>query len=370
MRTPGSTVCGMPSVMTGAWGVAPRALPGRRTRPTGIRVDVVSPGPVGTPPYSKTGIFTDAIASWAEGAPPRRVGAPADSAGAVASLASDAVGRITGDTLLVSGGIGAHARTMQVRGPQADQRPRGLRRSAGFSIPARRSDHRLGSGRHGCATGPGTVLACMLGTDRRGPGGDGGPRRPSPVRVVTRAGHAGFRVRARGRGHSRVAHVHRTMTSAALLIAAAASAVTACVAVQPSSDAARSTAPPASPPDRPSGPDGGPVPRTVRAPVPEVLDRIRRSRPPAPGRRRAGPAATAPGAHERAGGPPGAAPGPLPHESPGPPAPVPRTPLPHLPVPWVPAQIPAAPAGPLWMVPVRPGGCGPGGNAGGRATAC
>ncbi|WP_405148914.1 SDR family oxidoreductase [Sphaerisporangium sp. NBC_01403] len=80
--------------------------------PRRIRVNAVSPGVVNTPAYSKMGISPDTIASWGEGVPLGRVGAPADIAEAVAFLASDAASYITGDNLLVSGGIGVHARAM------------------------------------------------------------------------------------------------------------------------------------------------------------------------------------------------------------------------------------------------------------------
>jgi NAD(P)-dependent dehydrogenase (short-subunit alcohol dehydrogenase family) len=80
--------------------------------PRRIRVNAVSPGVVDTPAYSKMGISPDTIASWGEGVPLGRVGAPADVAEAVAFLASDAASYLTGDNLLVSGGIGVHARAM------------------------------------------------------------------------------------------------------------------------------------------------------------------------------------------------------------------------------------------------------------------
>ncbi|GHD54087.1 SDR family NAD(P)-dependent oxidoreductase [Streptomyces galbus] len=80
--------------------------------PRRIRVNAVSPGVVNTPAYSKMGISPDTIASWGEGVPLGRLGAPADIAEAVAFLASDAAGYITGDNLLVSGGIGVHARAV------------------------------------------------------------------------------------------------------------------------------------------------------------------------------------------------------------------------------------------------------------------
>jgi NAD(P)-dependent dehydrogenase (short-subunit alcohol dehydrogenase family) len=80
--------------------------------PRRIRVNAVSPGMVNTPAYCKMGIPADAIASWGESVPLGRVGAPADIAEAVAFLASDGAGYITGDNLIVSGGIGVHTRPM------------------------------------------------------------------------------------------------------------------------------------------------------------------------------------------------------------------------------------------------------------------
>ncbi|MFB7493315.1 SDR family NAD(P)-dependent oxidoreductase [Streptomyces sp. NPDC056161] len=78
--------------------------------PRRIRVNAVSPGLINTPAYSKVGVSQEMIDSWAGDVPLGRVGAPADIAEAVAFLASDAAGYITGDNLVVSGGIGVHAR--------------------------------------------------------------------------------------------------------------------------------------------------------------------------------------------------------------------------------------------------------------------
>ncbi|GAA1947578.1 SDR family NAD(P)-dependent oxidoreductase [Amycolatopsis minnesotensis] len=78
--------------------------------PRRIRVNAVSPGLIDTPAYGKMGVSQDMIDSWGEGVPLGRVGTPADIAEAVAFLASDAAGYITGDNLTVSGGIGVHAR--------------------------------------------------------------------------------------------------------------------------------------------------------------------------------------------------------------------------------------------------------------------
>jgi NAD(P)-dependent dehydrogenase (short-subunit alcohol dehydrogenase family) len=78
--------------------------------PRHIRVNAVSPGLINTPAYSKMGVSQEMIDSWAQGVPLGRVGAPADIAEAVAFLASDAASYITGDNLIVSGGIGIHTR--------------------------------------------------------------------------------------------------------------------------------------------------------------------------------------------------------------------------------------------------------------------
>jgi NAD(P)-dependent dehydrogenase (short-subunit alcohol dehydrogenase family) len=80
--------------------------------PRRIRVNAVSPGLIDTPAYSKMGISPDTIASWGGGIPLGRVGAPADIAETVAFLASDSASYITGDNLIISGGIGVHTRPM------------------------------------------------------------------------------------------------------------------------------------------------------------------------------------------------------------------------------------------------------------------
>lgn len=76
--------------------------------PRRIRVNAVSPGVIDTPVYRKMGISAETVAAWGEGVPLGRVGAAADVAEAVAFLASDSASYITGDNLLVSGGIGVH----------------------------------------------------------------------------------------------------------------------------------------------------------------------------------------------------------------------------------------------------------------------
>ncbi|WUW26327.1 SDR family oxidoreductase [Streptomyces sp. NBC_01463] len=78
--------------------------------PRRIRVNAVSPGVIDTPAYGKMGILADTVASWGESVPLGRVGAPVDIAEAVAFLASDGAGYITGDNMIVSGGIGVHTR--------------------------------------------------------------------------------------------------------------------------------------------------------------------------------------------------------------------------------------------------------------------
>jgi NAD(P)-dependent dehydrogenase (short-subunit alcohol dehydrogenase family) len=80
--------------------------------PRGIRVNAVSPGLINTPAYSKMGVTQETIESWGESVPLGRVGAPADIAEVVAFLASESARYLTGDNLLVSGGVGVHARPM------------------------------------------------------------------------------------------------------------------------------------------------------------------------------------------------------------------------------------------------------------------
>ncbi|WP_194898138.1 SDR family NAD(P)-dependent oxidoreductase [Catenulispora pinisilvae] len=78
--------------------------------PRRIRVNAVSPGLIDTPAYGKLGVSPDMVQAWGRDVPLGRVGAPADIAEAVAFLASDAASYITGDNLIVSGGMGVHAR--------------------------------------------------------------------------------------------------------------------------------------------------------------------------------------------------------------------------------------------------------------------
>ena len=74
--------------------------------PRRIRVNAVSPGVIDTPAYAKLGVSRDMIEAWGKDVPLGRVGTPADIAEAVAFLASDAAAYITGDNLIVSGGMG------------------------------------------------------------------------------------------------------------------------------------------------------------------------------------------------------------------------------------------------------------------------
>lgn len=78
--------------------------------PRRIRVNSVSPGLITTPVYSRMGVSQETIDAWARDVPLGRAGAPAEIAEAVAFLASDAAGYITGTDLAVSGGMGVHAR--------------------------------------------------------------------------------------------------------------------------------------------------------------------------------------------------------------------------------------------------------------------
>lgn len=78
--------------------------------PRRIRVNAVSPGVIDTPAYAKLGITPDTIAAWGEEVPLGRVGTPSDIAEAVAYLTSDGAAYLTGNNLIISGGLGIHTR--------------------------------------------------------------------------------------------------------------------------------------------------------------------------------------------------------------------------------------------------------------------
>lgn len=75
----------------------------------GITVNAVSPGPTDTPLFAALaaagGNSTKTMAALERAVPMRRLGRPADVAGAVAFLASDEASYITGQTLSVNGGL-------------------------------------------------------------------------------------------------------------------------------------------------------------------------------------------------------------------------------------------------------------------------
>ena len=77
----------------------------------GIRVNVVSPGPIETPIFGKAGMNEQQIAdlkvAWSERNPMKRFGTPEEIAATVLFLASDAASYITGVDLLVDGGRGS-----------------------------------------------------------------------------------------------------------------------------------------------------------------------------------------------------------------------------------------------------------------------
>ncbi len=78
----------------------------------GIRVNVVSPGPIETPLFERGGMLTaDAVAAlkkqWAERNPMKRFGTADEVAAAVLFLASSDASYITGIELLVDGGVGS-----------------------------------------------------------------------------------------------------------------------------------------------------------------------------------------------------------------------------------------------------------------------
>jgi NAD(P)-dependent dehydrogenase (short-subunit alcohol dehydrogenase family) len=74
--------------------------------PSGIRVNAVAPGVVWTPRVSAY-LGDEGRARNSENAPLRRVALPSDIAGALLFLVSDLAGYVTGQTLVVDGGVGA-----------------------------------------------------------------------------------------------------------------------------------------------------------------------------------------------------------------------------------------------------------------------
>jgi NAD(P)-dependent dehydrogenase (short-subunit alcohol dehydrogenase family) len=74
--------------------------------PSGIRVNAVAPGVVWTPRVSAFLGETGRVSNT-ENTPLRRVAQPADIAAAILFLASDLSSYVTGQTLVVDGGVGA-----------------------------------------------------------------------------------------------------------------------------------------------------------------------------------------------------------------------------------------------------------------------
>jgi NAD(P)-dependent dehydrogenase (short-subunit alcohol dehydrogenase family) len=74
--------------------------------PRGVRVNAVAPGAVWTPRVAAL-LGEEGKARNAANAPLRRIGLPADIAGTILFLASDLSSYVTGQTLVVDGGVGA-----------------------------------------------------------------------------------------------------------------------------------------------------------------------------------------------------------------------------------------------------------------------
>ena len=74
--------------------------------PSGIRVNAVAPGVVWTPRVSAF-LGEEGARRNTDNTPLRRVAHPADIAAAILFLASDLSSYVTGQTLVVDGGVGA-----------------------------------------------------------------------------------------------------------------------------------------------------------------------------------------------------------------------------------------------------------------------
>ncbi|WP_372348500.1 SDR family oxidoreductase [Streptomyces sp. KL116D] len=74
--------------------------------PRRIRVNAVSPGSTATPLYDKLGVPAEAREAMGAGIPFQRFATSEEVAEAVAFLASDAAGYVTGQEIAVAGGLG------------------------------------------------------------------------------------------------------------------------------------------------------------------------------------------------------------------------------------------------------------------------
>ncbi len=83
----------------------------REFAPKGIRVNVVSPGPIETPIFGKMGMPKEQVSEMLKGivaqVPLGRIGSPEDIAKAFLYLASDDASYVTGSQLMVDGGFTA-----------------------------------------------------------------------------------------------------------------------------------------------------------------------------------------------------------------------------------------------------------------------
>lgn len=99
------------STVYGASKAAVRALGrsfAKELLPLGVRVNVISPGPIDTPIYDRPGGFADGrgmLGQFAAGNPMKRAGTVEEIAHTVAFLASDEASYIVGVDLLVDGGL-------------------------------------------------------------------------------------------------------------------------------------------------------------------------------------------------------------------------------------------------------------------------
>jgi NAD(P)-dependent dehydrogenase (short-subunit alcohol dehydrogenase family) len=110
VATRGTAAAAVYSASKGAVAAMVRAL-ATELAPRGIRVNAISPGPIDTPIFGKTGMTKEAVADFTHGmankVPLGRLGQAEEVAKVAAFIASSAASFITGSEIPVDGGVGS-----------------------------------------------------------------------------------------------------------------------------------------------------------------------------------------------------------------------------------------------------------------------